>query len=119
VDDEVELIESYLGYLKRKLPDGHFELATSGKDALEIFKSSGQFDLIITDVRMQNGDGPFLLGEINKLEPNPKPFFVFFTGYSEATQEELIKLGASAILEKPISMKKLWETVKEGLNIKS
>jgi two-component system, NtrC family, response regulator HydG len=106
----VEDNEEYNNDLRKLLEEYEIEIlsAFSGKQALEIMKSSGEgyIDLILSDVKMPDGDGVFLLRELSKL--NYKiPIFVFLTGYADFLEEDIIKLGVTALFNKPLEVNKL------------
>ncbi|MCU0830768.1 MAG: ATP-binding protein [Rhizobiaceae bacterium] len=89
--------------------------ATSGVEALEAFKAAGgAIDLIVSDVVMPEMDGPTLLGEVRKLQPDIK--FIFVSGYAEdAFAKNLPPDAAFGFLPKPFSLKQLASTVKEWM----
>ncbi|OWK18452.1 hypothetical protein AJ88_05265 [Mesorhizobium amorphae CCBAU 01583] len=56
--------------------------ASSGVEALEVFEAlGGKVDIVVSDVVMPEMDGPTLLGELRKRQPDIK--FVFVSGYAE------------------------------------
>ena len=61
------------------------EVAASGKEALEILKKE-EFDLIITDVRMQPMDGVELLQQVSQIYPEMAK--ILFTGYNDEHASE-------------------------------
>lgn len=72
------------------------------------------FDLILSDVRLPQGDGISLLEWINK-EKLDIPF-VIMTGYASVTDAvKAIKMGARDYLAKPVHHERLVEMVKELL----
>lgn len=56
-----------VGFLKKRF---QFELilASSGTEAIQILSSDADFDLVITDYQMPNGDGKDILDHINQLQ---------------------------------------------------
>ncbi len=89
--------------------------ATSGVEALEIFDSlEGKIDLVVSDVVMPEMDGPTLLGELRKRQPDIK--FIFVSGYAEdAFARNLPAEAQFGFLPKPFSLKQLATVVKEVL----
>lgn len=77
--------------------------AADGQTALELARGHDA-DLLITDLNMPRLDGASLLRAI-KSSPrlNGLPVLVISSMSSETRIEELIKLGAFAVLAKPIS----------------
>ncbi len=89
--------------------------AASGVEALDIFlQNDGQIDLVVSDVVMPEMDGPTLLGELRKRNPNTK--VVFVSGYAEeAFRKNLPEGEGFQFLPKPFTMKQLVETVKAAM----
>lgn len=89
--------------------------AASGVEALDIFKQlDGKVDVVVSDVVMPEMDGPTLLGELRKLQPDIK--FVFVSGYAEdAFARNLPEDAKFGFLPKPFSLKQLATVVKDML----
>ena len=89
--------------------------ASSGVEALEVFDSlGGKVDIVVSDVVMPEMDGPTLLGELRKRQPNIK--FVFVSGYAEDAFARNLPADAQfGFLPKPFSLKQLATVVKEVL----
>jgi two-component system cell cycle sensor histidine kinase/response regulator CckA len=89
--------------------------ASSGVEALEIFDElKGQIDIVVSDVVMPEMDGPTLLGELRKRQPDIK--FVFVSGYAEDAFAKNLPADAQfGFLPKPFSLKQLATVVKEVL----
>jgi two-component system cell cycle sensor histidine kinase/response regulator CckA len=89
--------------------------ASSGVEALEIFEElGGAVDIVVSDVVMPEMDGPTLLGELIKRQPDIK--FVFVSGYAEdAFAKNLPQEAKFGFLPKPFTLKQLATTVKEML----
>jgi two-component system cell cycle sensor histidine kinase/response regulator CckA len=89
--------------------------ASSGVEALEVFEQlGGKVDIVVSDVVMPEMDGPTLLGELRKRQPDIK--FVFVSGYAEdAFAKNLPEDAQFGFLPKPFSLKQLATVVKEVL----
>ncbi|WP_309084501.1 cell cycle histidine kinase CckA [Chelativorans sp.] len=89
--------------------------ASSGTEALEIFHAlEGKVDIVVSDVVMPEMDGPTLLRELRKEQPNIK--FIFVSGYAEdAFAKNLPSDAIFGFLPKPFSLRQLATTVKEML----
>lgn len=89
--------------------------ASSGIEALEIYRElDGAVDIVVSDVVMPEMDGPTLLGELRKENPDIK--FVFVSGYAEdAFAKNLPEDAKFGFLPKPFSLKQLATVVKEML----
>ena len=92
--------------------------ATSGVEALEIFRElDGQVDIVVSDVVMPEMDGPSLLRELRKIQPDIR--FIFVSGYAEdAFAKNLPADAVFGFLPKPFSLKQLATSVKEMLEEK-
>ncbi len=107
VDDD-EMLRNALEFdFKRK---GFTVLvAESGSKAFEMVKTN-KVDLVISDIRMPEGDGLSLLENIRKY--NPKiPQVILVTGFSDISEEECIKKGASKVISKPFDRKNLMDSI--------
>jgi len=100
VEDEVEIGEMLAETLRR---DGHQTMvANSGRDALA--KLAGQdVDIIISDLRMPDMDGPALHRELQRTRPELAARTLFVTGdtLAAATARFLSETGL-ALIDKPI-----------------
>ncbi|MBI1619379.1 cell cycle histidine kinase CckA [Aquamicrobium zhengzhouense] len=90
--------------------------ASSGVEALEIFDQlDGKIDIVVSDVVMPEMDGPTLLGELIKRQPDVK--FIFVSGYAEdAFAKNLPEEAKFGFLPKPFTLKQLATTVKDMLD---
>ena len=98
VDDNVDLAEN----LAEILEDEGFacRVADSGKAAIALL-SEQSFDLVITDMKMQEMDGLALLREINRRWPQTP--VVIMTAYARDQQvDDARREGALDILSKPL-----------------
>lgn len=110
IDDEVEICDLISFHLTRK---GHdVKTLTSGTQALETLKSE-DFDLVISDVRMPEGNGIEILAEIRKEKPK-KPIFIISSGFADSTEQEALDNGAFRFLPKPLEYNMLDVYVQEA-----
>ncbi len=93
--------------------------AGNGLEAIEVLEArSGEIDLVVSDVVMPEMDGPTLLREMRKRNPDLK--IVFVSGYAEdAFEKNLPEGGQFAFLAKPFTLKQLSAIVKETISGKA
>ncbi|MER9156791.1 cell cycle histidine kinase CckA [Mesorhizobium sp. M0778] len=89
--------------------------ASSGVEALEVYEAlGGKVDIVVSDVVMPEMDGPTLLGELRKRQPDIK--FIFVSGYAEDAFAKNLPADAHfGFLPKPFSLKQLATIVKDML----
>jgi len=89
--------------------------AANGVEAMSVLeKIGGTVDLVVSDVVMPEMDGPTLLKEMRKRNPELK--IIFVSGYAEdAFQKHLPEHGQFAFLPKPFTLKQLVAAVKETM----
>jgi two-component system cell cycle sensor histidine kinase/response regulator CckA len=89
--------------------------AGNGVEAMEILEKNGDsVDLVVSDVVMPEMDGPTLLKEMRRRNPELK--IIFVSGYAEdAFQKHLPEHGQFAFLPKPFTLKQLVAAVKETM----
>lgn len=87
--------------------------AASGVEALEVMAEvKGSVDLVVSDVVMPEMNGPTLLVELRKANPDIKVIFV--SGYAEdAFKKDLPEGSHFSFLPKPFSLKQLIDAVKQ------
>ncbi|MEO5971644.1 MAG: response regulator [Bdellovibrionia bacterium] len=113
VDDEDTLRSMVQNLL---CSNGYFvNTASSGKKAIELVADpSNKIDLVLLDLSMPIMNGEETLREIRKIRPDLK--VVLCTGYSEdEVVERFAELKLSGILQKPYSLKKLLQQIKDVL----
>lgn len=110
VDDEPLIRE----ILQRQLKKEGFVVASceNGKEALASFKES-EPSIILSDIRMPNGDGMFLLDEIMKIKTDFP--FLLMTGFTDVPSYDVYHKGASALIKKPFDLDAIVEKVKANL----
>ena len=106
VDDEPELRKTVLAILHSSLPD--FEIVTdeagNGREAFDKFKT-GNWDIVLMDVRMPEMDGLEALKAIK--EHDPRTFVVLMTAHGNLQDAiTAIKDGAYDYIEKPVQARK-------------
>src|SRR5258708_28250511 len=89
--------------------------ASNGIEAMEALEQkNGAVDLVVSDVVMPEMDGPTLLREMRKRNPNLK--IIFVSGYAEeAFEKSLPENEQFAFLPKPFALSALVEKVKETM----
>lgn len=109
VDDE-PIARTNLEYVLKK--EGYrVDTAGNGLEALERMKSQ-EFDLILTDMKMEKMDGFQLLETARKI--SPRTDIVLITGYATVNSAvAALKKGATHYLPKPINLDELRETIRE------
>src|SRR5215471_4023407 len=90
--------------------------ASNGVEALEVIdRHSGKIDLVVSDVVMPEMDGPTLLKELRRRDPNVR--IIFVSGYAEEAFEKNLPTGGPvpAFLAKPYTLKQLVAEVKNTM----
>ena len=114
VDDEPEIRKLVTAMLAR---NGYRVLsADSGENALRLFKSNPDTDLLLTDVVSPGMSGPMIADQISALKPEIK--VLFMSGYdgTQVVQRYVVEKGYS-LLTKPFSMEQLESKVRAVLSI--
>ncbi|MES2963261.1 MAG: sigma-54 dependent transcriptional regulator [Bdellovibrionota bacterium] len=114
VDDEAELRKSVISILRTSIPGYEFDIseAADGREALEKYKS-GDWDLVLMDVRMPEMNGIDALKAIK--DHDPRTFVVLMTAHSNVQDAiAAVKEGAYDYLEKPVQPQRLTEIVRRA-----
>jgi CheY-like chemotaxis protein len=107
VDDEedIRLIVSMI----LKSAGAKVQEVNSGNAALQL-ENCFDFDLILSDVRMNDGDGIALLKAV-RAKSKRSIAFIFLTGGTEVSETEMLSMGAQALIEKPFTASELLKAV--------
>jgi CheY-like chemotaxis protein len=107
VDDEKMLRETVAFYVEQKVEKVYF--ASSGNEAIDFLKNNS-VDLVITDIRMPDGDGIDLMKAIQSLSGD-KPKVIAMTGFAGNSEDVLNELQVKIVLSKPFSGKDLFSAI--------
>lgn len=89
--------------------------ASSGNEAISIIQQK-KFDVIISDLRMPNGDGKKLFRAIQDLYLNmQRPILIACSGYNDMNKEEAEAFSIFRVLTKPFSINELLIALEEVL----
>ncbi|MCL5271914.1 MAG: response regulator [Gammaproteobacteria bacterium] len=90
---------------------GHIStLVTNGKDAVS-WAEADKYDLIFLDIRMPYIDGITAMKKIRTFDQHA--MIIIMTAYHEATEEEILNLGASIYLQKPFDIEQVREIIRK------
>lgn len=112
VDDEPHVRSMIGATLERQGFD--VQLASSGREALEILER-GAFDLVLTDIVMQDGNGIALLDRIHGQQPQ-LPVVMVTAIHDISVAIDSMRRGAYDYLLKPFEREHLVSTVKRALD---
>lgn len=111
VEDDVAFCRMLEAFLKKK---GYTVFACySGEEALRL-QEKEDFDLVLTDVRLPEKDGNFVLEKITKAGSHTQ--VILMTGYAEVNLAvDAMKMGAADYISKPVPPDKLLDIIERTL----
>src|SRR5829696_8246785 len=111
VDDEENLRITTAAILER---EGYaVETASSGSEAVHLLEAS-EFDLVLTDLHMEGGDGLSVLAEIRRR--SPFTISVVLTGFASVESAiAALQQGAYDYLVKPCDIDEMKHTIRRGV----
>ena len=93
------------------------ETADNGKEALELLENGKEFDIVLTDLKMDQMGGMELLDHLNVLAPETS--VVMITGYATVPSAvDALRRGATHYLAKPVDLGELKNTVNDILKLR-
>ena len=112
VDDDFALLKTMLTSAEGL---GYTVLPVENPDiAVKLFISNpDDFDLVITDMRMQKMDGGRLLEELKAIRPDVP--LILCSGSTELTREDACALGFRTFLRKPVNLAEMADAVRQAL----
>ena len=120
VDDEPYFLDGIRRMLRRHA--GEWELAFTGSVAGALRElGRAEFDLLVTDINMPGRNGFDLLAAVCGENPEQAPFpIVVLTGNAETDlKRRALEMGATDLLNKPVSAPDLVARVRSALRLKS
>ncbi len=110
VDDEIDVAETLQDMLRRQGLE--VEIALGGKAAQVALAGDARFDLIISDIRMPDVDGPDLHEWISRNRSDLAAAVAFVTGDTMSERvTEFLKQAKCPVLEKPFNRAALAELI--------
>lgn len=88
--------------------------AENGKKGLELLKQR-KFDVVISDVRMPDGDGVHLIKNLNQIESEVKPQLYLCSGFNDLSDEDAKKLNVIQVFSKPFDLDEIIEVVSKNI----
>jgi two-component system response regulator PilR (NtrC family) len=112
VDDEADLVSTYERLLQRR---GHrIVSAGSCREGLLVVERE-LLALVVTDLRLPDGDGLDIVRAARRTTPHPTPSLVVTGFASEASRAAALAAGASGYLAKPFGAAALVSLVEQTL----
>lgn len=115
VDDEERVLRGLRRSLKRAAPDGwDVTYAAGGEEALALLEEA-RFDVVVSDARMPQVDGPELLRQVRARWP--RTIRMILSGQTDEADALRALQVAHQFLQKPCPTDLLVETVQQSLDI--
>lgn len=97
VDDDLMMLE----VLKELLSEtgAYIDTSENGQEGFQKF-SQNDYDLIISDIQMPKLNGVEFLKKVRQINLS-SPKFILLTGFSSYSRDEVTKLGADCLINKP------------------
>lgn len=111
VDDESGITE----FVQYMLQNAGFEVKTAsgGWEAWDLITAE-HFDFVISDVRMEKGDGVELAEKIRAMSV-PKPKIALMSAYTDISLPDVYDRGAVALIQKPAKSELLVKTAEQAV----
>jgi DNA-binding response OmpR family regulator len=112
VDDEADLVSTYERLLRRK----GYRLVSAGSCREGLLAVEREpLALVLTDLRLPDGDGLDIVRAARRTTPNPTPSLVVTGFASEASRAASLAAGAAGYLTKPFAASNLVSLVQGTL----
>ena len=112
VDDEENILLTISEVLR--LEGYEVDVAASGREAAGLLGRGPGYDLVLTDLHMEDGDGLSLLEEVRRL--SPLTITIVLTGFAAVESAiAALRQGAYDYLTKPCIIDELTHTVRRGI----
>ena len=112
VDDEPDIRESLRDIIEASIEDTLVITARDGQEAIDLLRTNGPFDLVLTDERMPRATGGEVLAWAK--EHRVPAARVLLSALPEAALAPAAKV-ADAVLKKPVEVRRLVKTLRMHL----
>ncbi len=112
VDDEPDMLKLLSMTLQKKTPY-HVTITNNPVEALTLAKS-GEFDIVITDLKMPGLDGMELLDAVKKINPDTPVIMITAYGTIESASEAMSK-GGFDFITKPFRIEQILFTIEKAV----
>lgn len=113
VDDELSVREMISILMKRQ--GYNVTQAINGQKALSLLEEGNRYDLVITDLAMDRGDGLQVLGQVKTRDPNCPVILITAFGTTD-TAVQAMKNGAYDYINKPFNIEEFKLVVEQALH---
>ena len=113
IDDDDVLLSALPWPIKRRMPHMHIDTADTPEEALR-HVYSGDYDVIVSDIRMPRMDGVTLLRKLRAIQPETPVILCTACGQDEL-RREANAAGAFAFITKPLDPHFLVELLKKAM----
>ena len=108
VDDEKSILNLLKAAVQRRRPEWPVDFTQEPEHALELI-SQCNYDVILSDLNMPRINGLGILKAAQVAQPRTP--VIFLTGFRDGYAREAWELGAWGVLDKPIDLELLLETL--------
>jgi DNA-binding NtrC family response regulator len=112
IDDEPGVLASVRHLLRQKRPELVVEGTTSVQEALQ-WLANRHYDVVISDIKMPEMSGIAMMRRARAVRPNLP--VIFITAYGQEYADDVLKLGAFGVLDKPLNSQLLLEALQLAL----
>ncbi len=117
VDDIETNLEILKLFISKKYPHAIIDLATGGYEAVGMYKTQ-TYDMILLDLKMPGLDGFNVLKKLKDIRSLP-PTYALTADIYKTTYDKVIEAGFMALLEKPLQLDILFETIEKVIHEKN
>ncbi|MFO0744971.1 MAG: response regulator [Myxococcota bacterium] len=114
VDDEAAVLEGIANLFRKYRKVWKMEFAQGAEQALELLEQ-GQFDVVVTDMRMPRMDGAALLQHVKRLHPAATR--IILSGHSEPDALARSLAVAHQFMSKPCSPEELYRLLEQSCSL--
>jgi two-component system CheB/CheR fusion protein len=108
VDDDPQIRNLFVEEIEYH--GGKTVTAANGEEAVQVYQKDPNFDLVLSDMRMPEGDGLFLFRKLKELSEKPISF-VLITGFADISENAAKQEGVLRVFEKPVDWDALIEFI--------
>ncbi|RRS30896.1 MAG: hypothetical protein P794_05175 [Epsilonproteobacteria bacterium (ex Lamellibrachia satsuma)] len=118
VDDMETNLEILKMFIAKKYPFTTIDLASGGYEAIGMYKSK-TYDIVFIDLKMPGLNGFEVLKKLKTIHGHLPPTYALTADIYKSTYDEVAQAGFSGLLEKPLQLDILFETIERVIDEKN
>jgi len=115
VDDIQTNLEIFSKFVSKRYPNVTIDMANGGYEAIGMYKTKS-YDIVFLDIKMPGLSGIEVIKKLKEIRTLP-PTYALTADVYKTTYEQILEVGFTQLLEKPLQLDILYKTIEGVINV--